>query len=129
MSERAEKYGFVYVMCNDAMPGYYKIGATCRPPSIRAAELSASTSIPCIFEIVMYAEVEDPFLIEAEIHEIHSESRVTPNREFFRFDLDGIVEACNSITEQSSLVCYAENYDMIMYAFRNKQQKSLEVIK
>lgn len=78
------KYGFIYCMSNESMPDLYKIGQTERPPSYRCSELSKSTSSPTEFEILMYAEVEEPVQMERFVHERLAEYRVNAGREFFR---------------------------------------------
>lgn len=129
MSEKAEKFGFVYLLCNEAMPGYYKIGATCRPPTMRVLELSASTSIPKMFEIVMYVEVENPFLVESELHSMFVGQRVATNREFFIFSPEEMIEACEEIASYSSLACYGEDYHLAVHLINSEKQKMLEVVK
>ena len=84
--------GFVYVLCNRAMPGIFKIGFTERAPSARIAELSSSTSVPLPFDLVCYGEYEDAQLIEYELHAHFAEKRVNSSREFFYGPLSDIVE-------------------------------------
>jgi len=80
------KYGFIYVLANDAMPGIVKIGMTERAPRARVEELSAATAVPIPFTLELYAEVADPFCVEQRVHEFFRESRVNDGREFFRVD-------------------------------------------
>lgn len=85
--------GFVYLLSNDSMPGIYKIGMTKRPPSVRAAELSASTSAPKPFRLLCYGEHENARATELEIHALLSCFRVNHGREFFSLDIDGLETA------------------------------------
>ena len=78
------KYGFIYCMGNRVMPGIYKIGMTDRAPAQRCYELSSSTSVPVPFEVLCFAQVEDPRTVEAEMHEHFAPFRVNGSREFFR---------------------------------------------
>ncbi|PRE27553.1 GIY-YIG nuclease family protein [Burkholderia multivorans] len=80
-------WGFVYVLANPVMPGIYKVGYTERSPSLRCEELSRSTSVPCEFELVCYAEYENARDREQEIHAMLCDLRLSSNREFFRGDL------------------------------------------
>lgn len=129
MSERSEKYGFVYVMCNDAMPGYYKIGATCRAPSIRAEDLSSSTSVPCSFDVIMYIEVESPFSIESLLHHEYEKFRVSASREFFKMDLAGIDALCDYMAELSVFPCFGYQHRAMKDAIESRKKKSLGVVK
>lgn len=78
------KYGFIYCIGNKAMPGIYKIGMTDRAPAQRCQELSSSTSTPLPFDVLCFAQVEDPRSVEAELHDYFSAFRVNGSREFFR---------------------------------------------
>lgn len=80
-------WGFVYVLGHHCMPGVYKVGFTERSPHARMEELSRSTSIPCEFNLICYAEYENAREVEQEIHSLLNDVRVSPNREFFKCDL------------------------------------------
>lgn len=81
-------YGFVYLLANPAMRGFYKIGSTERAPHQRLAELSGSTAVPMPFNLVCYIEVEDARAVEAALHRHLSDFRVNSGREFFAFHRD-----------------------------------------
>lgn len=78
-------YGFVYLLGNQAMPCYYKIGMTDRAPHQRAEELSGSTAIPHPFGVICYIEVENPREEEQRLHRVLSDYRANDSREFFIF--------------------------------------------
>ncbi|WP_366146088.1 GIY-YIG nuclease family protein [Paraburkholderia sp.] len=80
-------YGFVYVLGHRCMPGVYKVGYTERSPRARVEELNKSTSIPGDFDLICYAEYENPRDREQEIHRLLDAFRVTRDREFFKCDL------------------------------------------
>lgn len=84
-------YGFVYVLQNEAMNGYYKVGMTRRAPHQRAEELSSATGVPAAFKVVYYAEVENPADVERHVHAVLDEYR-SEGREFFRCRLSVILE-------------------------------------
>lgn len=77
-------YGFIYCLGNPAMPGIFKIGMTERAPSQRCQELSGSTSAPLPFDLLFYGEVENPSIVEREIHDELYIERINDSREFFR---------------------------------------------
>ncbi|WP_150724749.1 GIY-YIG nuclease family protein [Pseudomonas fluorescens] len=79
--------GYVYLLSNPALEGIIKIGHTKRADvSIRAEELSSSTSIPLPFVIEGSWLVENPSQWEARIHARLAFCRVAKDREFFRID-------------------------------------------
>jgi hypothetical protein len=78
-------YGFVYLLGNAAMPGYYKIGKTERSPTFRAQQLSSSTGVPVPFQVLCYFESENCGRDETSLHHIFADFRVSSEREFFQF--------------------------------------------
>ncbi len=74
--------GIIYILTNEAMPGYIKIGKTGDLAS-RVRDLSRATGIPLPFEVFYAAEVDDVDFVEKKIHEAFGRTRVAPNREFF----------------------------------------------
>lgn len=79
------EYGYIYLLGNEAMPCFYKIGCTERSPHRRAAELSNSTSVPKPFQVLLYIEASDFKAVERQLHQELSDFRVSYAREFFCF--------------------------------------------
>ena len=75
----------------------YKIGLTRRSVQKRAAELSASTSVPLPFGILAKWDVGDCARIEEEVHRRLAAYRINPRREFFRADLSVICETIEAV--------------------------------
>ncbi len=92
--------GWLYCFSNETMPGIYKIGMTTRTPAIRLKEANATGtySVP-VFKIVLAKKVNDVAKKEKEIHQMLTNSgrRVYPRREFFRAELDEIMEIFDSV--------------------------------
>lgn len=108
-------YGFVYVLGHRCMPGVYKVGYTERSP-VRVEELNKSTSIPGDFDLICYAEYENPRDREQEIHRLLDAFRVTRDREFFKCDLIHITslvmdeeEACSLCEHQKDAFLYSDS--------------------
>lgn len=85
----------VYILTNESMPGYIKIGFTNRNVEIRVKELDG-TNTPLPFEVYYACEVErnDD---ERWLHSIFSDKRVRDNREFFKIDPERVVLALKRI--------------------------------
>ncbi len=77
------RYGFIYVMKNDAMPNAVKIGQTERHPFIRALELSQHTGIPSPFRVVCFWEVTDRIAAEQRIKLALADHQLNAAREFY----------------------------------------------
>ncbi len=85
----------VYILTNESMPGYIKIGRTSRDVNLRLKELDG-TNTPLPFEIYYACEVES---VDDEkwLHTIFSDRRVRDNREFFKMDPERVIAALKRI--------------------------------
>ena len=75
----------VYILTNEAMPGYIKIGRTDTSVEQRMRELDR-TSTPLPFQCYYAARVEDDVRLERTLHTAFGDHRVRSSREFFRLD-------------------------------------------
>ena len=75
----------VYILTNEAMPGYIKIGRTSTSVEQRMRELD-KTSTPLPFQCYYAARVEDDQKLERTPHSAFGDHRVRSSREFFRLD-------------------------------------------
>lgn len=71
----------VYILTNEAMPGYIKIGITTNLEH-RMRDLD-NTSVPLPFECFYACTVKDMGFVEKQLHEAFADHRVRTNREFF----------------------------------------------
>jgi hypothetical protein len=86
-----EKDQIVYVLINEAMPGYAKIGRTTNlEQRIRGLD---TTSVPLPFECVYAAKVADASFVERKLHDAFGDNRVRSNREFFEISPERIIAA------------------------------------
>ncbi len=74
----------IYILTNEAMPGYVKIGKTTTSLEQRIKELSSSTSIPLPFTCFYACTVLNCDFVERQLHEAFGDNRVNPKREFFK---------------------------------------------
>jgi hypothetical protein len=75
----------VYILTNEAMPGYIKIGRTDTSVEQRMRELDR-TSVPLPFQCYYAARVEDDQKLERTLHTAFGDHRVRSSREFFKLD-------------------------------------------
>ena len=75
--------GIIYVLTNDAMPGFIKIGRTDKTVEQRMKQLD-KTGCPLPFRCHFAVRIDDYEENEANAHKIFAGSRVRSNREFFR---------------------------------------------
>lgn len=71
----------VYILTNESMPNYIKIGITADLER-RMRELD-NTSVPLPFECFYACTVKDMAFVEKQLHEAFADHRVRPTREFF----------------------------------------------
>ncbi|MCR4275502.1 MAG: GIY-YIG nuclease family protein [Candidatus Wolfebacteria bacterium] len=83
----------IYVLINEAMPGYVKIGKTSTSLEQRIRELSTSTNIPLPFTCFYACTVKDAAFVENQLHDAFDDSRINPRREFFQIGPERVVAA------------------------------------
>ena len=81
----------IYVLINEAMPGYTKIGRTTNlEQRIRSLD---TTSVPLPFECFYACTVEDANFVEKQLHDAFADNRVRTNREWFEIAPERIASA------------------------------------
>ena len=83
----------VYILTNEAMPGYVKIGKTTNDLEQRIKELSGSTSVPMPFTCFYACTVNDATFVEHQLHDAFDNNRINPKREFFQIAPERVVSA------------------------------------
>jgi hypothetical protein len=87
----------IYMLTNEAMPNYIKIGKTSSGLEQRVGELSRATGVPLPFEVYYACEVEDMDSAEKNIHDAFLDYRVNPKREFFKMNPERVVSVLKLI--------------------------------
>lgn len=77
--------GTVYILINEAMPGYVKVGKTTSHVEQRMKELDTS-GVPLPFECFYAATVADLDFVERQLHDAFGDNRARKRREFFQID-------------------------------------------
>ena len=83
--------GIIYILVNEAMPGFIKIGKTTTSVEQRVLELSRSTSVPVPFECHFAAKVNRVSEVERALHNAFGDFRKNPKREFFSVSPERVV--------------------------------------
>lgn len=81
----------IYILTNEAMPGYVKIGKTTTSVEHRVLELSRSSAVPLPFECYYAAKVNDANKVELAFHDAFGDHRVNSRREFFNIAPERVV--------------------------------------
>ena len=84
--------GIVYILINEAMPGYVKIGKTTTSVEQRMKELD-TTGVPLPFECYFAGRVANMDAAEKHLHDAFDDRRVRQRREFFQVDPERIRSA------------------------------------
>lgn len=84
--------GIIYILINEAMPGYTKIGKTTTSVEQRMRELD-TTGIPLPFECYYAARVAKMDFAEKQLHDAFDDRRVRKRREFFEIDPERVRSA------------------------------------
>ncbi len=81
----------VYILINEAMPGYVKIGRTTNlEQRIRSLD---TTGLPLPFECFYACTVKDSLFVEQQLHNAFMDQRTRSSREFFEISPDRAVAA------------------------------------
>lgn len=81
----------IYILINEAMPGYVKIGRTTDlEQRIRTLD---NTSMPLPFECYYACTVNDAQFVERQLHDAFLDHRVRSSREFFEISPERVLSA------------------------------------
>lgn len=81
----------IYILINEAMPGYVKIGRTTNlEQRIRSLD---TTSVPLPFECFYACKVKDSNFVEQQLHGAFLDHRIRSSREFFELSPERVVSA------------------------------------
>lgn len=86
----------VYILTNEAMPDYVKIGFTNNSLEQRLRQMDR-TNVPLPFECFYACEVENARKEEQWLHSIFADRRVREEREFFRVNPERVVAAIKRV--------------------------------
>lgn len=81
----------VYVLTNPAMPGLVKIGKTTQLEVEDRMKQLYGTGVPVPFDCAFACKVKDATEVERALHFAFGNSRVNPNREFFKIEPERVI--------------------------------------
>src|SRR3989338_4150116 len=115
----------IYILINEAMPGYVKIGRTSSNLEQRIRDLSASTSIPIPFTCFYACTVKDAQFVEHQLHDAFDHNRINPRREFFQIAPERVVSALKlvkmeKVPRKKDLVGKKEDHKPLLKAEKKK---------
>jgi len=124
----------IYILTNEAMPGYVKIGKTNNDLEQRIRELSASTSVPLPFTVFYACIVKNAQFVEHQLHDAFDDNRVNPKREFFRVAPERVVAALKlaeieNITPKRDIVENKEDQEALDAARKIRSRFNFEMVK
>jgi hypothetical protein len=126
----------VYILINEAMPGYTKIGWTDQRVEERMRQLD-TTGIPLPFECYFAVEVDAAQAIERDLHEAFADRRVRKNREWFEIDPERVAAALKpvlrlggrDITPRDDVVETEEDSRALQHAREKRANFNFEMVK
>ena len=129
--ESNQSGNIVYILINEAMPGYTKIGITDNlEQRIRSLD---RTNTPLPFECYYAARVQDSALVEGKLHDAFGDHRVRSNREFFRVSPERIRAALSlaeieDVTPRQDVVETEEDERALEEARRRRATFNFEMV-
>ncbi len=123
----------IYILTNEAMPGYVKIGKTSTSLEQRVRELSSSTSVPLPFTVFYACTVASANFVEHQLHDAFDNNRVNPRREFFSIDPERVVAALRlaqieEITPHADIVDSAEDQKSLDIARQMRSRFNFDMV-
>ena len=121
----------VYILINEAMPGYVKIGQTTNlEQRIRSLD---TTSVPLPFECFYACTVQDADFVERQVHDTFSDRRVRSSREFFEVSPDRVVSALKlaeieNVTPKSDYVGTSEDQQALDKARKRRENFNFRMV-
>ena len=85
------EYQIVYVLTNPAMPGLVKIGKTSQLETEGRMRQLYGTGVPVPFDCAFACQVKDAHEVEKALHFAFGNTRVNPNREFFKIEAERVI--------------------------------------
>jgi hypothetical protein len=124
----------IYILTNESMPGYVKIGKTMNNLEQRVRELSASTSVPLPFTVFYACKVKDANFVEHHLHDAFDNNRINPRREFFQIAPERVVAALKlaeieNITPKKDLIESKEDREAHEEALERRGRFNFELAK
>jgi T5orf172 domain len=81
----------IYVLTNPAMHGLVKIGKTTQLEVDERMKQLYSTGVPVPFDCAFACQVKDAHEVEKALHFAFGNTRINPNREFFKIEADRVI--------------------------------------
>lgn len=124
----------IYILTNEAMSGYVKIGRTSNNLEQRIKDLSASTSIPLPFTCFYACTVNNAQFVEHQLHDAFDNNRVNPKREFFQISPERVVSALKlaaieDVTPKKDLVENHEDRQALTMARKIREKFNFDMAK
>lgn len=124
----------IYILINESMPDYVKIGRTATNLEQRIRELSSSTSIPIPFTCFYACTVKNAPFVEHQLHDAFDNNRINPKREFFQIAPERVVSALKlaeieNITPKKDFVENKEDQQALIKARKIREKFNFDMAK
>ncbi|MDD9867750.1 MAG: GIY-YIG nuclease family protein [Candidatus Campbellbacteria bacterium] len=121
----------VYILINEAMPGYVKIGRTTNLEK-RVRELD-KTNVPLPFECHYACTVKDSKFVEDKLHDAFLNNRIRSSREFFEIEPERVVSALKlcclkDVTPQKDFVETQEDQKALDKKRKNRDTFNFKIV-
>jgi len=90
--------GKIYILTNDAMPNYIKIGFTASEEVESRMRQLDTTGLPLPFRLHACIEIENAQELERLAHDVFAPHRARPNREFFLMEPETAVRYLHAVS-------------------------------
>lgn len=125
--------GIIYILRNEAMPGYIKIGKTSLGLLEQRIRDLSNTSVPIPFTCFYAARVMNMHFVEKQLHDAFDNHRTNPKREFFQIAPERVVAALKlaeleDVTPKKEFVTTKEDSDALNEARERRSIFNFEMV-
>jgi hypothetical protein len=122
----------VYVLVNEAMQGYVKVGRTTDLEQ-RIKDLNSPSSVPLPFTCFYACTVKNAGFVEHQLHDAFDDNRINPKREFFRIAPERVVSALKlaeieDVTPKKDLVENKEDREALNEALEKRGRFNFKMV-
>jgi hypothetical protein len=116
----------VYVLTNPAMPGLVKIGKTNQIEVEERIRQLYGTGVPVPFDCAFACQVKDATEVEKALHFAFGQTRINPNREFFKIEPERVIAVLKLLKVDDITMQFEEQIEADIEAVDKQSSQNLK---
>ena len=124
-----KSFQIIYVLTNPAMPGLVKIGKTTQQEVDGRMKQLYGTGVPVPFDCAFACQVKDAYEVEKALHFAFGNTRINPNREFFKIEAERVVSVLKLLKVEDITAEFEEKIESKVDQVDKQSAQNLKDIK